>query len=81
MNDAPEKIWAWGEPTIYCATLRPTNRQNLTEYIRSDLIQPMIDAAYERAADLVTYTKAGMIDCNVPVSFRAAIRALKGSTT
>lgn len=33
-------------------------------------------AAYERAAGLATYTNAGLLDCDVPASFRAAIRAL-----
>lgn len=41
------------------------------------------ESGMREAAGMVTYTKDGMIDCDVPVSFRAAILAaidIKGET-
>jgi hypothetical protein len=41
MSDAPERIWAWGNgrALVYCAIVKPSNRENTVEYIRADLHQ------------------------------------------
>ncbi len=35
---APDKIWAWPERPIYCAAVKPSNREPLTEYTRTAAI-------------------------------------------
>ena len=58
MTDAPETIWAWGNPPIYCSRSDSGNQRDATPCRRADLpLTPAQLMADERVRALVEAAK------------------------